>query len=62
MFSRVGWSAPQSFDATRGIHKHLTLPTFLYQIKKIKREDEDNENDIHRLMYSRVGRWAIVWG
>jgi hypothetical protein len=77
--------APNNWKPVWEKHEQEILPTFLYQMKKIKRqdaenelqklmfsrvgksasflsqmmkikrEDEDNENDLHRLMYSRVG-------
>ena len=56
MFSRLGRSAPRIGEAARENCKYIRLPMFLSQMKKIKREDEDNENELHRLMYSRVGR------
>ena len=53
MFSRVGRSAPRIFEAAIENREYIMLPMFLLRMTKIKRQDEENENELHRLMYSR---------
>ena len=53
MFSRVGRSAPRIFEAAIENREYIMLPMFLLRMTKIKRQDEENENELQRLMYSR---------
>jgi hypothetical protein len=48
--------APNNYKPVREKYEQKTWPSFLYQMKKMKRHDEENENELQKLMFSRVGR------